>query len=85
MFTFIKKLFGLPTDAEKAAAKVPVTGVKAEISAADTKPKRAKNSKGKFVADNPATEKNEAWVGGKAPAKKPKVKKPVAKKPAVKK
>lgn len=33
-------------------------------------PERARNESGKFVADNPATPKNEAWVGGKAPAKK---------------
>lgn len=83
MFAFFKKLFGLPTEAEKAAAKI---SVKAEtvISKVDAKPKRAKNNKGKFVADDPATEKNEAWVGGKAPAKKPKAKKPAVKKPTKK-
>jgi hypothetical protein len=51
----------------------------------DKAPQRAKNNKGKFVADNPATPENEAWVDGKAPAKK----KPAAikgtKKPAAKK
>jgi hypothetical protein len=77
MFAFIKKIFGLPTAAEQAAAK---SAAKPEESA----PKRAKNAQGKFVKDDPATPKNEAWVGGKAPAKKPKVKKPVAKKPAKK-
>ena len=35
-----------------------------------SKPKRARTSKGKFVADNPKTARNEAWVGGKAPKKK---------------
>ena len=35
-----------------------------------SKPKRARTSKGKFVADNPKTPQNEAWVGGKAPKKK---------------
>ena len=35
-----------------------------------SKPKRARTSKGKFVADNPSTPKNEAWEGGKAPKKK---------------
>ena len=34
-----------------------------------TTPKRARN-KGKFVADDPKTPQNEAWVGGKAPKKK---------------
>lgn len=34
------------------------------------KPKRAKSAKGKFVADDKSTpDVNEAWVGGKAPAK----------------
>jgi hypothetical protein len=39
-----------------------------ETSAA---PKRSRGAKGKFVADvKTTTETNEAWVGGKAPAKK---------------
>lgn len=43
------------------------------------KPKRARTPKGKLKADDPATpEVNEAWEGGKAPAKKPR--KPRAKK-----
>lgn len=67
MFGFIKKIFGLPTEAEKAAA----------AAAATVAPQRTKSKDGKFVADNPATPVNEAWVGGKAPAKK-------AKKPAPK-
>ena len=33
-------------------------------------PKRARTNKGKFVADDPKTPQNEAWVGGKAPKKK---------------
>ena len=33
-------------------------------------PKRARNSKGQFVADDKSTKDvNEAWVGGKAPNK----------------
>ena len=32
-------------------------------------PKRARKG-GKFVADDPTTPQNEAWVGGKAPKKK---------------
>ncbi len=32
--------------------------------------KRAKNKKGRFVADDPKTKENEAWVGGKPPKKK---------------
>ena len=40
------------------------------------KAKRARTKKGKFVADNKNTANiNEAWVGGKAPAKKSKKKK----------
>jgi len=78
MFAFIKKLFGLPTAEEQATAKA---AAKIEESA----PKRAKDTRGKFAKDDPATPKNEAWVGGKSPAKKPKAKKPVAKKSSVKK
>lgn len=49
------------------------------------KPKRARNSKGHFIADDPSTPKvNEAWVDGKAPKTKPKKKK-TTKKKAVKK
>ena len=47
-----------------------------------SKPKRARTSKGKFVADDPTTPKNEAWEGGKAPKKKATKKKPAAKKKA---
>lgn len=40
------------------------------------KPKRARTTKGKFKADDKVTqETNEAWEGGKAPAKKPRAKK----------
>ena len=39
---------------------------------APAKPKRAKTTKGKFKADDKSTpDVNEAWEGGKAPAKKP--------------
>ena len=53
-----------------------------------SKPKRARTSKGKFVADDPTTPKNEAWEGGKAPKKKATrktAKKKVAKKKVAKK
>ena len=30
-------------------------------------PKRARNKKGHYIADDPSTPENEAWVGGKAP------------------
>ena len=43
-----------------------------------TTPKRARN-KGKFVADDPKTPQNEAWVGGKAPKKKATKKTPTKK------
>ena len=39
------------------------------------KPKRARNKKGRYKADDKSTKGvNEAWVGGKAPAKKTKKK-----------
>jgi len=34
------------------------------------KAKRTRTKKGKFVADDPRTPQNEAWVGGKSPKKK---------------
>lgn len=50
--------------AEPVAEVVPEPVVKVT-------PKRAKNAKGKLVADDKSTpDVNEAWVGGKAPAKK---------------
>ena len=33
----------------------------------ETAPKRARNKKGHYIPDDPTTDKNEAWVGGKAP------------------
>jgi|TARA_B110000977_G_C10735408_1_gene360768 hypothetical protein len=33
----------------------------------DVKPKRARNKRGRYKADNKKTKYNEAWVGGKAP------------------
>ena len=35
-----------------------------------TKPRRARNGKGHYVADDPNTPENEAWEGGKVPSKK---------------
>ncbi len=32
-------------------------------------PKRARNDKGHYVADDPSTPENEAWVGGVSPKK----------------
>ena len=48
-----------------------------EVSAAPTpspepvveEPKRARDDNGHFVADDPSTPENEAWVGGVAPKK----------------
>lgn len=59
---------------------VIVEPIKVEVvPVVEEKPKRAR-SRGKFKADDPTTpDVNEAWVGGKAPAKKvvrKKVKKP---------
>lgn len=47
--------------------------------AAGPKPERARDEKGRLVADNAKTPTiNEAWVGGKAPAKKAPSKKKAA-------
>ena len=45
------------------------------------KPKRARTKKGTYKGDDTSTpDVNEAWVGGKAPSKKPKAKKVKVKK-----
>lgn len=75
---------------KKAEAKM------AEMQEQVVEPKRARNDKGHYVADDLSTpDVNEAWEGGKAPKKKAKKavakkkttakKKTVAKKKAVKK
>ena len=68
----VKEKVAKPKTAKAAKAAVEATPVVAET----TTPKRARKN-GKLVADNPATpDVNEAWEGGKAPAKKEKPKKP---------
>jgi hypothetical protein len=67
-------IYAVKVDAVPAAAEVhPVIETVQEPT---PQPKRARN-KGKLVADDPTTaDVNEAWEGGKAPAKKQKPKKP---------
>lgn len=67
--------------AQSEEAKVVVeTVVEAAPVATDTAPPKRARNKGKFKADDKATtETNEAWEGGKAPAKKEKD--PAKKKP----
>jgi len=52
--------------------RVPVTEPKGtgkvSIKPFKSKKVRARNAKGHYVADNPDTSENEAWVDGKAPA-----------------
>lgn len=60
------------TDAFIPGPVLTTNTVNTQITDAVTavKPKRAKSAKGKFVADDKSTpDVNEAWVGGKAPAK----------------
>lgn len=65
----VKEKVAKPKTAKAAVEATPVV-------AETTTPKRARKN-GKLVADNPATpDVNEAWEGGKAPAKKEKPKKP---------
>jgi hypothetical protein len=55
----------------------------AERKCAEMNGERAKNAKGHYVADDPSTpDVNEAYVGGKAPAKKKAKKAPAKKKKA---
>ena len=44
---------------------IPWSEKKEEV--VETKPLRARNEQGQFIANNPDTSENEAWVGGKAP------------------
>ena len=98
MFKFLKKLFtgdAAPSEAPTEApykVEPPVLDKVAVVNAqplpvtapVESAPRRAKDSRGKFIADDPNTPENEAWVGGVAPArKKPAAKKPAVKKPAV--
>jgi hypothetical protein len=93
MFGFLKKIFGsapvAETKTEQPVAPYKVEAPVAPAPVVEAVPERAKDATGKFVADNPATPENEAWVGGQAPARKPAAikaaKKPAAKKPAQKK
>jgi hypothetical protein len=60
------------TTVEVKAPLVEQVEEPATVETPPEKPKRARN-KGKLVGDNTATpDVNEAWVGGKAPAKNPK-------------
>lgn len=70
MLGFFKKLFGLPTAAEEAAAKVNPIIARTESGKVAVKTARTKDKKGKFIADDPRTPQNEAWADGKAPVKK---------------
>ena len=54
----------------KKSKKCSTKSQGANKTSCTSKPKRARTSKGKFVADDPSTPKNEAWEGGKAPKKK---------------
>jgi hypothetical protein len=54
----------------KKSKKCSTKSQGANKTSCTSKPTRARTSKGKFVADNPTTPKNEAWEGGKAPKKK---------------
>lgn len=54
----------------KAIYSGSVTAESGSVSATAT-PTRVRNKVGRFVADDPSTpDVNEAWVGGKSPAKK---------------
>tara|TARA_Y100000114_G_C11617974_1_gene258272 strand:- start:283 stop:651 length:369 start_codon:yes stop_codon:yes gene_type:complete len=49
----------------------PEESVEVEAEISEEAPKRARNKKGQLVGDDPDTpDVNEAWEGGKAPAKK---------------
>jgi len=78
MFNFFKNLLGFGAKETVQEILTPQAPYKIEpptapAPVAETKPERAKDAKGKFVADDPSTPNvNEAWKDGKAPAKKAK-------------
>lgn len=58
---------------DEAGQAMVEAGMALELGA--SKPKRARNAKGQVQSDDPSTpDVNEAWEGGKAPAKKAKKK-----------
>ena len=88
MFEKFLKLF-FPTFVESAKKEEPKLNPRSFTMhydekgkpAAGSKPERARDEKGRLVADNAKTPTiNEAWVGGKAPAKKAPKKKAAPKK-----
>lgn len=76
-----------PVEEPVAKESVVEESVEEPVAVVDVpvKPKRARNTKGKFIADDPSTpDVNEAWEDGKAPEKKEKSntkKKPTQRKP----
>jgi hypothetical protein len=79
MITWLKNIFFGKTIEEKKVEVATPAVVETQVTEVVTEtPKRAKDKRGKFVGDNPNTPTNEAWVNGKAPAKKPR--KPYTKK-----
>jgi hypothetical protein len=84
MFNFIKRLFGGKVDEPAAVDPISteVVTLPVDFEPEAIKPQRTKNAQGQFLADDPRTEHNEAWVGGVSPAKKPR--RPRNRKPAAK-
>jgi len=62
-FSWLKKLFTEPVIKEKAEAVVEEVKntVSESIDEIKTRRERARDNKGRFVADDPDTEKNEAY------------------------
>ncbi len=98
MFKFLKNLLGFDKETmkeagvqiEQAPYKVEPPVLVDKVAAVNAQliektPRRAKNEKGRFIANNPDTPENEAWVGGVSPAKKPATKKAAPKKEPAKK
>lgn len=56
------------SEPDKVSEPVP-TPAPAPAPEAEVKPQRARDSKGKFIKDNPTTPQNEAWEGGTKPSK----------------
>ena len=53
-----------------SVVRVPVVQEEKQEVKVTVAPKRARNTKGHYVKDDPSTPENEAWVGGVAPKRK---------------
>ena len=85
-YAIVDSSTGKPVAGEQRYRQLNFAEERVRLLKEQAKPiERARNEDGHFVADDPDTPENEAYEGGKAPAKKKPAKKKPAKKKATKK